>query len=215
MGRATGQRTVPAAVIADIAPVAESERPNAERNEFAGRSKTPARYALLLVLLAAVAGGAWYAMRPAGNAPPNVASIAIDAASTTNISEADAGAIVASPAEVDAAVEKVADGVDGGVLRAKGTRASKTPPKKETPKPEPVAVAAVAPTGNGTLTIAAEPYALVRVNGKDVGATPQLRKPYPAGTYVIELVHPDTGALRLRKTVTLQEGGHKSVIDRP
>jgi hypothetical protein len=120
------------------------------------------------------------------------------------------------PAEVDAAIEKVADGVDGGVLRAtvrKGTRASKTPPKKETPKAEPVAV--VAPTGNGTLTIAAEPYALVRVNGKDVGATPQLRKPYPAGTYVIELVHPDTGALRLRKTVTLQGGGHKSVIDRP
>lgn len=217
VGRETGQRTVPAAVIAEAAPVAEPEPSKVDVPVSAGRAKTPARYALLLMLLAAVAGVSWYAMRPAKHAPRNVAAIPIDASSTTKMSEADAGAI-ALPAPVDAAIVNVANGIDGGVLGKtvrRATRANKTPPKKETPKPEPVAVRVVAPMGNGTLTIAAEPYALVRVNGKDVGATPQLRKTYPAGTYVIELIHPDTGALRLRKTVKLQDGGHKSVIDRP
>lgn len=72
---------------------------------------------------------------------------------------------------------------------------SKRPKKDDEP---------VVPAGPpGTVVIGADPYANVRIDGTDVGVTP-LRKSLPPGAHVIELVSPDSGAVRWSKTVTVE-----------
>jgi serine/threonine-protein kinase len=76
------------------------------------------------------------------------------------------------------------------------------------PQPPPVQVF-------GFLTVAADPYANVRIDGKEAGTTPIFRRKLPAGEHLIELVSPDTGRTRLKKTIQLAENEHEKVIDRP
>jgi serine/threonine protein kinase len=68
------------------------------------------------------------------------------------------------------------------------------------------------PDGFGYVTIGAQPYALVRIDGQEVGATPIMRKKLPAGAHVIELVRPDSGEVRLKRSVTLTDGDHQRVM---
>jgi len=88
-------------------------------------------------------------------------------------------------------------------------------PKPKTPKRRtPAPANATAPNTFGLLTVGAQPYARVRINGQEVGATPIMRKKMSTGKYVIELVSPATGEVRLKKTVVLREGQHARITAR-
>ncbi len=217
VGRATGQQTLPAAAIAEAeARLGESDT-LLETPVVAPTRRRTMGALVLVAVVALVAGISWSLLQTDSSAERTLAASEIDASREQSYSELDAGSARTGDILLDASIIVAKSEPDSGVARkpkkSRGGRASK-PPEKDTPAPDPP-VLAVVQESTGTLTIAAEPYALVRVNGKDVGATPQLQKRYPPGTYVIELIHPDSGALRLRKTVKLQAGGHKSVIDRP
>ena len=85
------------------------------------------------------------------------------------------------------------------------------------PRPAPVAKAEPAvtdPAAFGFITVGAQPYALVRINGREVGATPIVNKKMNAGSYEIELTTPDTGEVRLKRTVVLREGQHARITAR-
>jgi serine/threonine protein kinase len=78
---------------------------------------------------------------------------------------------------------------------------SKPPPVEERPRPQ----------GFGYVTVGAQPYALVRIDGQEIGATPIMNKKLPAGTHEIELVRPDSGEVRLKRAVTLSDGQHERI----
>ena len=85
------------------------------------------------------------------------------------------------------------------------TRAAPRGSKKKHPpataQPQKQAVPA------GFVTIAATPYALVRIDGKEIGATPIIRRKIPAGKHTVILVSPDTGQVRLRKIIQVPANG--------
>ncbi|MCA9674120.1 MAG: PEGA domain-containing protein, partial [Myxococcales bacterium] len=54
--------------------------------------------------------------------------------------------------------------------------------------------------------ITADPYANIRVDGRDWGTTPVYNRRLAAGPHEIVLVSPDDGTVRLRRTVTIQSG---------
>lgn len=64
----------------------------------------------------------------------------------------------------------------------------------------------------GTLTVAAEPYAIVRLNGRQIGITPILRRRIPAGEHEITLISPDKDTVRYRKRLKIEKGQHEEVI---
>lgn len=91
------------------------------------------------------------------------------------------------------------------------------PAKPRVPKRPKVAsnpTSPSAPTTFGLLTVGAEPYARVRINGEEVGATPIMNRKMSTGSYEIELVSPATGEVRLKKTVVLREGQHARITAR-
>jgi eukaryotic-like serine/threonine-protein kinase len=67
------------------------------------------------------------------------------------------------------------------------------------------------PQGFGFVTVGAQPYALVRIDGQEIGATPIMSRKLPAGTHEIELVRPDSGEVRLKQKVTLNDGEHQRI----
>jgi serine/threonine protein kinase len=91
-------------------------------------------------------------------------------------------------------------------------------PQRPKPKPAPAPVAKAEPEPDpdafGFITVGAQPYALVRINGREVGATPIVNKKMNAGSYEIELTTPDTGEVRLKRTVVLREGQHARITAR-
>ncbi|MEQ8274062.1 MAG: serine/threonine-protein kinase [Deltaproteobacteria bacterium] len=82
-----------------------------------------------------------------------------------------------------------------------------------TPPAPPPTKTVVADT-YGYVTIGANPYALVRINGKEIGSTPVVRKRLPVGDYKVELIGPDTGDVRMTKKLTLREGAHERIMQR-
>ncbi len=66
----------------------------------------------------------------------------------------------------------------------------------------------------GSITIAAEPYAHVRIDEKQVGNTPLRNHRLPVGTHLVELISPDTGEVRLRRRVEISEGVHQRITAR-
>jgi serine/threonine-protein kinase len=92
--------------------------------------------------------------------------------------------------------------------RPQHTKRPNRPPvveKKNDPKPDAKL------EGFGFVTIGAQPYALVRIDGQEVGVTPIMRKKLGAGAHEIQLVSPDSGAVRLKKMVTLTDGEHQRI----
>ena len=63
----------------------------------------------------------------------------------------------------------------------------------------------------GFLTVGAEPYALVRLAGKEVGTTPLFDYPVPAGAVDVELVTPDKQLVRMRRTLSIAAGEHARI----
>ncbi len=62
------------------------------------------------------------------------------------------------------------------------------------------------PTGVGRLTITADPFAYIRVDGKDLGATPLIKAQIAAGSHEVVLLWPDSGEVRVRRTVEVRVG---------
>jgi serine/threonine-protein kinase len=75
----------------------------------------------------------------------------------------------------------------------------------------PAAAPAPAPETFGFLTVGADPYALVRLDGRQVGVTPILRLKIPTGAHKVELVQPDNGEVRLATSVSIAEGQERRV----
>jgi hypothetical protein len=67
---------------------------------------------------------------------------------------------------------------------------------------------------HGFLTVAADPFALVRIDGVEAGTTPIFRRKLPIGQHEIVLVSPDSGAVRLRRSVHITPGDVREVIAR-
>jgi hypothetical protein len=77
---------------------------------------------------------------------------------------------------------------------------------------EPPPVTSAAPRGEGLITVAAEPFAIVRIDGAEVGSTPILGRKLSAGEHEVVLVSPDSGAVRLRRRIVIDPGEHERVI---
>jgi serine/threonine-protein kinase len=88
------------------------------------------------------------------------------------------------------------------------------PPKRPVKRPSDKAPPIQTPTEGGFLTLAATPYALVRLDGKTLGPTPILRHPVSAGSHVIEFVTPDSGQVRETRRVTVEPKSAQTVIAR-
>lgn len=87
-------------------------------------------------------------------------------------------------------------------------RVTKRPERRERPAPKPTEPAPVEPA---SLTIFAEPYATVRIDGELIGNTPRYRVKTTAGHHVIELIHPADGSVRHRASIELAPNEHRRV----
>jgi serine/threonine-protein kinase len=92
--------------------------------------------------------------------------------------------------------------------RRKVRRIKKPKPPPEIHPPERV----VPPKEFGFITIAADPYANVRIDGREAGTTPIFRRKLPVGIHEIILISPDTGAVRYKKKVHIDENRLEKVI---
>ncbi|RMH38477.1 MAG: hypothetical protein D6689_19560, partial [Deltaproteobacteria bacterium] len=179
---------------------------------LAGSARSARRFVALAAGFAVVAAG--LALVATRGAPPSAG--AVDAA--------DAGvAVAARPAIVDAgapATRADARPVDAAPPDAAAPhrpprRTGRRPPRR----PPPPARADAAPPPPepargppGFLTVAAEPFADVRVDGEPVGPTPILRRRLPPGRHEVVLVSPDTGAVRLRRVVHVVSGREVRIV---
>ncbi|MBT8492457.1 MAG: protein kinase [Deltaproteobacteria bacterium] len=176
-------------------------------DDDADASLVPARTrvlpALLLALFAcaAVLAIAWLKMcgadrvatAPADAALPTIidasGSVAADAAPAA---PADASAIVDAGAIIDASARRRVR-PDARPRRAR-------PDARPRPR-RPDASVSVTPKGFGTISLFADPFASVRLDGKSIGNTPLLNVRVTAGTHTVEFIAPDTGERRYRKVV--------------
>ena len=66
----------------------------------------------------------------------------------------------------------------------------------------------------GYVTIAADPFALIRIDGKQIGPTPKFRYRISTGRHQIKLISPDTGKVRLSRSVVIRKDKLEKVIAR-
>jgi len=92
--------------------------------------------------------------------------------------------------------------------RRKVRRIKKPKPPPEIHPPERV----IPPQEFGFITIAADPYANVRIDGREAGTTPIFRRKLAVGTHEIILISPDTGAVRYKKKIQIAEKRLEKVI---
>lgn len=97
--------------------------------------------------------------------------------------------------------------------RARKSRVQKRP---AAPAPPPASDPAVEkrPQGFGALTVFADPFARVRVDGTGIGVTPILNHRVSAGEHTVELLDPDSGAVRVKRVVRVAPDASVRVTDR-
>ncbi len=170
-----------------------------------------ARVIALVALLGILVGAAAWLIDRRGSSEPMAAPVA----------EHDAGASLAAVELSADAAPAVAvappDAASTAVVDPPPRAPHATPPHHRRGHADagtqaPPAPPAPAVTGTGTLTIAADPYALVRIDGVEIGSTPVFDRPIAAGPHEVVLVHPDSGAVRLKKTVQIRAGKSARVV---
>ena len=98
--------------------------------------------------------------------------------------------------------------------KARRRRTAKKVVPKQAPPPTPPKTPAIEPPkpeGFGFLTVGARPYAIVRVDGRNIGPTPILRRRIPAGKHTVELVRPNDSTVRYRQKIDLTKDGHQRI----
>jgi len=215
-GRPSGIMTAAGEDVAALGPAstdapAAAPLPSGQRTELSGVSPRGggARVFIALALVLGVALAIGLFALPKGGCESG--GIGADGGS------ADGGAVAVSAADaapeatvMDAAAAAIAP-VDAAPSRK---QVHKRPPREpvdagdtDPPPDDPPPAAAF-----GTITVAAEPYALVRIDGTEIGASPIIRRRIVAGTHEVVLASPDSGAIRLRRTVRIEPGEHERVI---
>lgn len=229
IGRPSGVMT---AASGDALAMAESplqvtvEPADREPNPYAATERRPGRGRLvvamagLLVVVAAIVV-AVILMRSNDDDEPReelLAAADIDAG-TPPVVAVDAAVVPVVVDDVPATVDAAAAApVDARRRRAKRDREPERAPPPAPAKPDaraadpveditPPEVAQV-----GFLTVAAKPYALVRLDGREIGATPIFRMEVPVGRHVVKLVSPDSGEVRLTRTITIKADDLTKVI---
>jgi hypothetical protein len=134
---------------------------------------------------------------PSAAAPPDAAVLAVvpvppDAAVAVVLPVADAAPAPEVTLDAAPSHKRPRIPVDAGV------RIDAAPP--------PIDAAVPAATAGGFLTITAKPFVLVHIDGKDLGTTPIYRRRLAAGSHTIELISPDDGSVRLRRTLDIAPG---------
>jgi serine/threonine-protein kinase len=87
----------------------------------------------------------------------------------------------------------------------------KRAPRPAAPPPLPVSPEETAPRGIAFLTVGATPYAMVWIDGHQVGATPLVDLAIAPGPHTIRCVEPDTDRVRLERAVDLAAGEHARI----
>ncbi|MEL6547954.1 MAG: hypothetical protein AAFQ82_25235, partial [Myxococcota bacterium] len=90
-------------------------------------------------------------------------------------------------------------------------KGKRTQERRATVDPPPPAQPAQA---FGHLTVFAEPFARVRVNGKEIGITPIPKHRVQVGEYTVEFIDPVSGAVRTSRRVEVAENSRVRVTDR-
>jgi serine/threonine-protein kinase len=229
-GRASGVQTAigaspPAARDETVGPAehiadARGGATDAELRTLARSRWTPARLVSAVAVLA-IAGLVWWRATLPTESP--AVAVSRDAGALHRaIDAAVAEAPAAETPIADAGTTVVVRPLDAGPAAIARSRvrdrrarpAAVARPDVSLPKPSPDPDPAPSPTGWGHITIAADPYALVRLDGSEIGTTPIFKRRIAVGTHEITLVHPDTGAVRLRKTVEIQDGKLEKIVAR-
>ncbi|HUQ03174.1 MAG TPA: serine/threonine-protein kinase [Kofleriaceae bacterium] len=216
-GRATGMVTA-------VAPETETETATETETESrtagtdaARRADGPRRGRGWIVLAVLLLLGALAAVLVLGIAPDGGDARATDAGSA----DANVDAVIVVPtsdaAIDDAAIDDANDAGDddprdagrskrrdAGTIDARITDAGVVRPVDAAPAA--TLIDAATPTGTGFLTCTADPYALVTVDGVDLGSTPFFRKPIAAGGHEVVLTSPVGGAVVKRARITIAPG---------
>jgi serine/threonine-protein kinase len=180
--------------------------------EAVGGGNRGSLIAILLAVAAAAAIALWFGLRS-------------DDSEVAVLPAHDAMAAVETPTDASVAVESVSDAavaVASAVLDAEppkkvaGGRPVRERPRDRPPRHGPPDAGTAKPTPTvtefGRITVAAEPFALVKIDGNDVGTTPVFRRKLAVGVHEVVLVSPDSGAIRLRRQVTITAGKLEKVI---
>ena len=112
----------------------------------------------------------------------------------------------ATPQAADAAPPAKADRsppLSPTVARPRAGRPSRSAVPR---RPAPEEIAAF-----GYLSVGADPYAHVEIDGRSVGNTPLVREKLRAGEHTLVLISPESGAVRLRRVLVLRENEHQRV----
>jgi eukaryotic-like serine/threonine-protein kinase len=202
-GRATGVLTA----AAEPAPQPE-EAPPPPRVEEIEEEALPrrSRAALVVLILGALVAAivALVVTRDRGAQPPPLAAAAPDAATAT-ATAADAATATATDAAAatDAGTNVIARAHDRRDRRAPADAAIASSPPTRAP---PIDAAPTPAASPGYLTITADPFANVLVDGTSWDSTPIYKRRLAAGRHTVILKSPDSGAVILDRTVTITSG---------
>lgn len=196
------------------------------------RSRRARSYRVAAVAAAGVAlasGLAAILLRPSAPAPPEPPAPPRPAAAASSVAAAPTGSTAAAPASRPVAAPRSPSSTPFGELRPETATARPRParrapaparsvdPRPVPPGPSPAEDAWLPPprgtaeTGWGSVTVGAEPYARVQIDGREVGVTPLIRHRLSAGSHEVVLLEPNTGAVRHRETLLLAADEHRRV----
>lgn len=212
-----GKPAEPAMVAAAAARAGGASKGTDTAHEIRQLTGAPSTKRNLLLLAVLAAGGlAFYLLYPpkkdvVATAPVNADAGVADApppAPTFPVPMSDGGPPIVAVSPVDAATAPDARRrpVRDPSLSTIDATTSRPPPRPD---------AGVAPASAfGYLSVAADPFALVKLDGRDLGATPIIRAKVAVGQHEVILYSPDSGAERERRTITILDGKTQSIVIR-
>jgi len=176
--------------LVDVAPIAPS--PSTSAAIRSTRSRAP----MIVGAFAAVAAISGVAIGVLANQPKVIV-----------VADAGAVALIGPPPPLTLPPPAPLAALDAGVAVEAGAK----PIKKRVPPPPPAPPPVVADAGQGTITVTAQPWGNVRIDGELVGPTPLMRHSVKAGPHVVEVVAPETGEVRARENVVVEANRESKV----
>ncbi|MCC7381067.1 MAG: serine/threonine protein kinase [Deltaproteobacteria bacterium] len=174
-----------------------------------GRGSSPRAIVAALVFALAVVAGVAYQRFDRSAVVPEVRAEALPEVIEQVADATISIGLAPEMAALDAARLDEANDAEAEPVAPRASSARRRPSRASSRRDPPAREAASLETA--FLTVGAEPYALVRIDGEDAGVTPIVRRKIPAGTHHIELLSPDTGEVRLKKQVKVDADEHKRI----